>query len=169
VCDRLFHSGLLRDPALMTELMARVRQDAIAAALPLNAPDDPERPSLVNRFVQHPDRALASGAMAVLVAESRRRGDPDAGQLTQTDLPADLHHRLVWWVAAALRERVGTVAADALPVLIFTSACAFDDPADQEGLEGYAERFSKRGGRLPAGREAVQARCPGIAAPSAGA
>lgn len=134
VCDRLFHSGLLRDPALMTELIARVRQDAIAAALPLNAPDDPERPSLVNRFVQHPDRALASGAMAVLVAESRRRGDPDAGQLTQTDLPAELHHRLVWWVAAALRERIDEAADGALPVL----DRALSDSA-RRSLAGYDE------------------------------
>jgi hypothetical protein len=74
-------------------------------ALPVHAPDDPERPSLINRFVQHPDRVVAASAMALLIAESRRRTSPDAGQLTQTDLPAELHHRLVWWVAAALRER----------------------------------------------------------------
>lgn len=117
VFERLFESGLLRDPALMTELMARVRQDAIAAALPMNAPDDPRRPSLINRFVQDSDRALASDAMAVLVAESRRRGGPDVAPLTSTDLPADLHHRLVWWVAAVLGERIGDVADGALPVL----------------------------------------------------
>ncbi|MDT8757618.1 DUF2336 domain-containing protein [Sphingomonas psychrotolerans] len=139
VFERLFDSGLLRDPALMTELIARVRQDAIAAALPMNAPDDPRRPSLVNRFVQHPDRALASGAMAVLVAESRRRG-ADAAQLTYTDLPAELHHRLVWWVAAALRERIGDVTDGALPVL----DRALSDAA-QRSLGAYDE-----GGRLEA-------------------
>lgn len=146
VCDRLFRSGLLRDPGLMTELMARVRQDAIATALPLNAPDDPERPSLVNRFVQHPDRDLASGAMAVLIAESRRRGDPDVGQLTRTDLPADLHHRLVWWVAAALRERIGEAADGALPVLdrALSDAAQRSLAAYDEGdrLEAAAMRFA---------------------------
>jgi hypothetical protein len=140
VFERLFDSGLLRDSALMAELMARVRQDAIAVALPMNAPDDPERPSLVNRFVQHPDRALAAGAMAVLVAESRRRAGPDVGQMTQTDLPAELHHRLVWWVAAALRERIGDVADGALPVL----DRALSDAA-QRSLAAYDE-----GGRLEA-------------------
>jgi hypothetical protein len=146
VFERLYASGLLRDAALMAELMARVRQDAIALALPMNAPDDPERPSLVNRFVQHPERALASGAMSVLVAESRRRGGPDVGQLTHTDLPADLHHRLVWWVAAALRERVGTAADGALPVLdraISDAAqrclAAYDEG---ERLEAAAMRFA---------------------------
>jgi hypothetical protein len=146
VCNRLFDSGLLRDPALMIELIARVRQDAIAAALPLNAPDNPERPSLVNRFVQHPDRALASGAMAVLIAESRRRGDPDAEHLTQTDLPAELHCRLVWWVAAALRERVGE-AADGAPALLdraLSDAAQRSLAAYDEGdrLEGAAMRFA---------------------------
>ncbi|MFZ5747332.1 MAG: hypothetical protein ACOY45_06700 [Pseudomonadota bacterium] len=103
----LTRSGLLRDAELMAELIARVRQDLIGAALPMTAPDDPERPSLINRFVQHPDRVVAAGAMALLIAESRRRGNPESGQLSQTDLPAELHHRLVWWAAAALRENVG--------------------------------------------------------------
>jgi hypothetical protein len=146
VFERLFRSGLLRDAALMAELIARVRQDAIAAALPMQAPDDPERPSLVNRFVQHPDRVLASGAMAVLIAESRRRGGPDVGQMTQTDLPAEFHHRLVWWVAAALRERVGEAADGALPVLdrALSDAAQRSLAAYDEGdrLEAAAMRFA---------------------------
>lgn len=99
-------SGLLRDRELMAELIAQVRQDLLASAMPVQAHDDPERPSLINRFVQHPDRVLAQGAMAVLIAESRRRSLPEDGPLAQTDLPAELHHKLVWWVAAALRLRV---------------------------------------------------------------
>lgn len=146
VFERLFAAGVLRDAALMAELMARVRQDAIGAALPMHAPDDPERPSLVNRFVQHPDRALASGAMALLVAESRRRGGPDMGPLTHTDLPAELHHRLVWWVAAALRERVGEAADGALPVLdrALCDAAQRSLTAYDEGdrLEAAALRFA---------------------------
>jgi hypothetical protein len=101
---RLAASGLLRDPDLMAELIARVRQELLAAGMAVQAHDDPDRPSLINRLVQHPDRVLAQGAMAVLIAESRRRSVPDVGPLAQTDLPAELHHRLVWWVAAALRE-----------------------------------------------------------------
>jgi hypothetical protein len=134
VFERLFDSGVLRDSGLMAELIARVRQDAIGAALPMHAPDDPEQPSLINRFVQHPDLALASGAMAVLVAESRRRGGPDVGQITHTDLPAELHHRLVWWVAAALRERVGDVVDGALAVLDRALS-----EAAQRSLAGYDE------------------------------
>lgn len=106
VLARLSKSGLLRDPELMDELIARVRQELLGNALPMQGAVDPERPSLINRFVQHPDRVVAAGAMAVLIAESRRRGSPESGQLSQTELPAELHHRLIWWVAAALRERV---------------------------------------------------------------
>jgi hypothetical protein len=102
LCD----SGLLRDCDLMAELIAQVRQELLASSMPVQAHDDPERPSLINRFVQHPDRVLAQGAMGVLIAESRRRSLPEAGPLPQTDLPAELHHKLVWWVAAALRARV---------------------------------------------------------------
>lgn len=105
VYPRLAESGLLRDPELMAELLGRVRQDLLGAALPVQASDDPDRPSLINRFVQHRDRVLASSAMAVLIAESRRRASGDAMSPAQTELPDALHRRLVWAVAAALRVR----------------------------------------------------------------
>src|ERR1044072_1983409 len=54
---RLARSGLLRDPELMAELMARVRLELVGGALPMHAPDDPEPPSLINRFVPPPDRS----------------------------------------------------------------------------------------------------------------
>ena len=41
-----------------------------------------------------------------MVVEGRRRGFLDTGRLTHTELPAELHHRLVWWVAAAIREQL---------------------------------------------------------------
>lgn len=102
---RLRGAGLLHDADLMAELIARVRERRLADAIPMLGPDEPDRPSLINRLTEHPDRLLAQGAMAVLVAESRRRSVPEKGLLTQTDLPAELHHKLVWWVAAASRER----------------------------------------------------------------
>ncbi|MEI9927055.1 MAG: DUF2336 domain-containing protein [Sphingomonas sp.] len=146
VLARLSRSGLLRDPELMAELLARVRQELLGNALPMHAPDDPERPSLINRFVQHPDRVVAAGAMAVLIAESRRRGIPDSGQFSQTDLPAELHHRLAWWVAAALRERVGEAdegADDALDRALCEAAqrslSAYDEG---DRLEAAAMRFA---------------------------
>ena len=129
----------------MAELMARVRQELLARRCRSHAPDDPERPSLINRFVQHPDRVVAAGAMAVLIAESRRRGVPECGTFTRTDLPAELHHRLVWWVAAALRERVArrrrcVAALDrALSDAAQRSLAAYDEG---DRLEAAAMRFA---------------------------
>lgn len=116
VFARLRGAGLLRDGALMAELIGRVRQELIAGFMPAQAPDEPDRPSLINRLVQQPDRLLAQGAMAVLVAESRRHGVAEMGPLAQSDLPAELHHRLAWWVAAALRE--AGAAAHGAPVAL---------------------------------------------------
>lgn len=52
----------------------------------------------------------------MLIAESRRRGG-EGGALAGTDLPAELHHKLVWLVAAALRERHAAMAGDAIDTL----------------------------------------------------
>ncbi|WP_448664831.1 DUF2336 domain-containing protein [Sphingomonas sp. CJ20] len=145
VFQRLAQAGVLRDSVLMAEALGRVRQDALGAALPMHAPDDPDQPSLLSRFAEHPDRVLASGAMALLIAESRRRVGPDAGQ-AGTDLPAELHHKLVWWVAAALRARVAEGAGEGLAVLdrALCDAAQRSLAAYDEGdrLEAAALRFA---------------------------
>lgn len=146
VLSRLMQSGLLRDAELMSELIARVRAEAIGAALPMQGVADPDRPSLINRFVQHPDRLVASGAMAVLIAESRRRAGAERPQVAHAELPAELHHRMTWWVAAALRERAcrtqdgPTDALDkALADAATRSLAAYDEG---ERLEAAALRFA---------------------------
>jgi hypothetical protein len=146
VLPRLMQSGLLRDPELMSELIARVRAESIGNALPIQGVVDPDRPSLINRFVQHPDRLVASGAMAVLIAESRRRAGAERPHVAHAELPAELHHRMVWWVAATLRERVARGLdgpADALD-LALADAAARSLSAYDEGdrLEAAAMRFA---------------------------
>jgi hypothetical protein len=165
VLARLARSGLLRDPELMAELIARVRQELIGNALPMSASDDPDRPSLINRFVQHPDRVVAASAMAVLIAESRRRGSPESGQLSQTELPAELHHRLVWWVAAALRERVAEDADGSVDAL----DRALSDAA-QRSLAAYDEgdRLEAAAMRFAAAIDAQPAELPGLLVESLG-
>lgn len=117
ILDRLVAAGMLRESDVMRELIGRVRQNVLADALPAEAPSDPDRASLLPRLAQSDDGLVASGAVAFLVAESRRRLPPAPGQAPSTDLPAELHHRLVWWVAAALRERFAERAAEALGTL----------------------------------------------------
>lgn len=111
VLDGLIAAGVAHDPDLMRELFGRVRQNLLADSLPSHSPDDPDRPSLLPRLVDAPDGVIASSAVALLAAESRRRLPPTPGQPRSTDLPAELHHRLVWWAAAALRGRFAGIPA----------------------------------------------------------
>ncbi len=103
VVERLTRAGLLRDEELMEELIARVRHDLIAASLPVEVPE-PDEASLLVRLAGVPDSIVASAASALLAAESRRRVANELGSAGGSELPAELHHRLVWWVAAAIRD-----------------------------------------------------------------
>ncbi len=144
--ERLIGSGLVRDPELMRELFGRVRQDLLADALPSEAPEDPDRASLLPRLVGAPDDVVAAGAMALLSADSRRRLPAAPGQPVATELPAELHHRLVWWIAAVLRERFGAVAPEAVAQLdrALAEAALRSIAAHDEGerLESVASRLA---------------------------
>ncbi|KQR84152.1 DUF2336 domain-containing protein [Sphingomonas sp. Leaf343] len=102
VLGRLMRAGVLRDADLMNELIARVRLDLIEEALPV-AVSGPDMPSLLVRLANAPDRVVAAAAMALLAADNRRRDAHESGVGIDVDLPADLHRRLVWWTAAAVR------------------------------------------------------------------
>ena len=157
ILERLVSAGLLRDADLMRELFGRIRQDLLADALPSDAPEDPDRASLLPRLAQGDDRVVAASALALLSAESRRRVPPTAGQPSATDLPAELHHRLVWWVAAALRERFAAAAGESLADLdrALAEAAQRSVAAHDEGerLEAVALRLAgaldPQAGELP--------------------
>lgn len=145
VLDRLAGAGLVRDPALMRELIARVRQDVMTDALPATAPDGADAPSLLNRLADH-DGAVGAAAVALLAAESRRRAG-EAGSGARSDLPARLHRRLVWGVAAALRERYRDTTGASLAALDHALA-----EAAQQGLaaQDEGERLTEAATRLAA-------------------
>lgn len=103
-------AGLVADPVLVDELLARVRLEQLAEGLPHHAPDDPTRPSLLNRLADHPAPDLARAARTLLLAENQARR-PDAGRW---QLPPRLHAQLLWWVAAAMREQAGILAGTTL-------------------------------------------------------
>lgn len=144
--ERLISSGLVRDPELIRELFGRVRQDLVTDALPSEAPEDPDRASLLPRLASGPDGVVAAGAMALLSAESRRRLPAPPGQPVASELPAELHHRLVWWIAAVLRERFGAVASNAVAQLdrALAEAASRSIAAHDEGerLESIALRLA---------------------------
>jgi hypothetical protein len=103
---RLVHAGVLRDRSLMDELIGRVRQDLIADALPTAVPG-PDQPSVVVRLTDVGDSVVASAAAGLLAAQSRRRSANDLGVSAGSELTAENHHRLVWWIAAAIRADLG--------------------------------------------------------------
>lgn len=100
---RLLRAGVLRDPELMAELIARVRQDLLAEMLPV-ATAGPDEPSLLVRLAAAPDLAVARAAATLLAVDNRRRAARENDEVAGTELPAALHGRLVWWVAAAVRD-----------------------------------------------------------------
>lgn len=145
VMERLAGAGVLRDAELMGELFGRVRHELIAARLPAQAPDEPDRPSLLPQLAGQADHVVASAAIALMAAEGRRRGASGEYRVGN-DLPAELHHRLVWWVAAALRERFAGAAGEQLEALDRSLAeaalrsIAAHDEAD--GMEATAARLA---------------------------
>lgn len=113
VVRRLSRAGLLRDRALMDELIAQVRCDLIAAALPAHV-GQPDQPSLLVRLAEVDDGVVAAAARALLTAEARRRAAAEQGGVMNGLLPAERHHQLVWWVAASIREgHLAATGADA--------------------------------------------------------
>lgn len=148
-------SGLLSDPALIRELLGRVRQDLIADALPIAAPDDPERSSLLPRLLHHADPVVGTSAAALLAAQSRRRIGGPVGAPVSSDLPAELHHQLVWWCAAALRTELGE-GAPALDRALAESALRSIAAHDEgERLEAVAIRLAAALDPQPAERAKI--------------
>jgi hypothetical protein len=99
IVTRLIAAGLLDDHRFVEELAARAWTAVIAARLPAGDTDS-DQPSLLPRLANAPDRLIAGAASAMMAAQGRRRtGGLDSGR---DDLPAELQHHLVWWVAAAL-------------------------------------------------------------------
>lgn len=129
VMERLTRADLLRDDELMDELIARVRHDLIADALPV-AIAGPDEASLLVRLAGVPDSVVASAATALLAVESRRRAANENGTVAGSELPAELHHRVVWWIAAAIRAGTDPMTADtdrALTEAALRSLAAHDE------------------------------------------
>ncbi|WP_267381006.1 MULTISPECIES: DUF2336 domain-containing protein [unclassified Sphingomonas] len=138
IAQRLTRAGLLRDRALMDELIARVRQDLLGDALP-SAVGGPDEASLLVRLIEGPDTIVAATASALLAAQSRRRSANIGGTVAPNELPAELHHRLVWWVAAALRSDDDGAVDHALAEAAQRSLGAHDEG---ERVEAVAMRLA---------------------------
>lgn len=144
----LERARLLHDPELVAVLLRRADEHRLATALSRTSDREAEGSALIDRLLDHPEPAIAEAAMALLIAESRRFDRFGDAIVARTDLPAELQHRFVWWVAAALRdymvERHGVdpVAADRPLVAAATAMLAGYD--ETETLEGRAFKLAYR-------------------------
>lgn len=141
----LDRKGLLDDRELMRELLSRAGEQRLGEQLPGAAPERSDLPSLLVRLAAHPDGIVAAAATATMMADARRRafGEPDMP--IRSDLPAELHHRLVWTVAAVLRDRFGAGEAGGAAVdHALTEAALRSLAAHDEGerLEAAAMRLA---------------------------
>ncbi len=97
----LERADVLRDADLGAVLVRRVEEHRFWKA---HAPA--EGADLLFELVRDPDGEIAAEAMELVIARSRRFDrfqEPDMGRV---DLPAELQHKLVWLVAAALRHYI---------------------------------------------------------------
>lgn len=146
--DRLIEAGVLRDSEVMGEIIAQARIDLIDAALIANRMPGTAA-ALLGRLAESGDGVVRTRAVAYLVADGRRRL-PAAER--RAELPGELHYRLAWWIAAALRERLGAVQADgaidrALVEATQRSIAAYDEG---ERVEAVAAQLAGAIDAMPA-------------------
>lgn len=91
----------LRDSELTTILVRRVEEHRFWTG---RAPAEGDE--LLFELVRDRDPAVAAEAMELVIARSRRFDRFQEPVMGQAELPAELQHRLVWIVAAALRHYV---------------------------------------------------------------
>lgn len=137
----LERADVLRDADLGNVLVRRVEEHRFwKAHVPAEGVD------LLFELVRDGDEAVAAEAMELVIARSRRFDrfqEPDMGQV---DLPAELQHKLVWLVAAALRHYIvqqhGLAAVDGV---IEEEAGALVAGHDEGAiLEARAMRLARR-------------------------
>lgn len=90
-------SAALADTALIDILLRRAEEHRLHKALAAEG-------GLLVELAGDPDHRIASEAMAILIAQGARLDRFQEPVLARVELGAELQHRLVWAVAAALRR-----------------------------------------------------------------
>lgn len=138
----LERSAALPDRGLVSALVRRTEEHRRARGR--NAG---EMPILID-LIKDRDPEVAEHAMAILIAQSRRFDSFSEPAAAGTELSAELEHRLVWRVAAALRHYMivahdfDPVEADRVIVAAAERLLAAYDEGD--ALEARAMRLAKR-------------------------
>lgn len=138
----LERSAALRDPELIAVLVRRAEEHRF-----LRAAAPPADRALLAGLVADPAPSIAAQAMALLVAQSRRFDRFQEPVLARTELPADLQHRLVWTIAAALRvymvDRHGIAPAAADRALAEAAARLLAAYDEGDTLEARCARLAR--------------------------
>ena len=142
----LERANVLRDPELGTVLVRRVEEHRFWRE-ELD-PRAAERPELLLDLIRDADEQIAALAMAVTIARSRRFDPFHEPVMGETELPAELQHRLVWMVAAALRQYAiqqhGLSQGSADAAIAAAAAAAIRGYDEGSGLEAAAMRLARR-------------------------
>ncbi|WP_174298256.1 DUF2336 domain-containing protein [Sphingomonas bacterium] len=127
---------------VLSELLAIVRLEALAANLPPGASTGADRPSLLARLAGCPEPDIAEAASALLAAHNRQAPD------VAPPLPVVMRDRLVWWTAALLRDRM---AEDPRVdhALVEAAAEMIDATPDEVSPQSSAMRFAELVGARP--------------------
>lgn len=120
-------SGALTSPGLVEMLLRRAEEHRLHRA-------GTSENALLIDLAGDADEGIAGEAMGLLIAQSSRLDSFGEPVLARSDLPAELEHRLVWTVAAALR-RYALEQHDADPPVVDHSLSA----AAVRLLSGYDE------------------------------
>jgi uncharacterized protein (DUF2336 family) len=137
----LERASVLRDPELGTILVRRVEEHRFWKAYAAGGNDE-----YLLELIRDPDPDIAAEAMDLVTARSRRFDRFQEPVMGRVELPADLQHRLVWLVAAALRHYIvqqhRIVAVDGAIEQAASALLAGYDEGD--GFEARAMRLARR-------------------------
>lgn len=156
----LLHAArALHDPELIALLLRRAEEHRCGlmlhdAAMAI-AGAEPAADDVLAALVADRDRAVADAAAALAAAEARRSDRFRDPALPAADLPAELLHRLVWRIAAALRafliDAQAIVAADADAAIIPAANAILSAHDEGESIDAQASALARvlaRCGRL---------------------
>lgn len=109
----LFKSHLLQEPDLIEIIQNRSKEHLLVIAerddispiisdLLINYGDE----DVVSHLIENGDAEISRESMEYLVEESKRIDRFQEPLIARHDIPADLAHKMFWWVSAALRRHI---------------------------------------------------------------
>lgn len=142
---RIFASveqAVATQPDIGAELLDRVALDLLADRLSIDTGMFPAEADMLIAYVESGNPVVAGRAGALMAADSVRRMPVDQPPYA-TDLPASLHERLVWAVAAAVRAAVVSDGGGAIDRALADAALDIVSAhEDGDHLEAAAVRFA---------------------------